>query len=45
MINHSSNLELEEDPRSFVDGLWRQASTAGAFIGIDKRALGTTNDM
>ncbi|RYR59032.1 hypothetical protein Ahy_A05g024880 isoform B [Arachis hypogaea] len=42
MLNYS---ELEEDPRSLADGLWRRATAAGAFTRMEKRAFAIADDI
>ncbi|XP_020978922.1 uncharacterized protein LOC107643195 isoform X2 [Arachis ipaensis] len=37
--------ELEEDPRSLADGLWRRATAAGAFTRMEKRAFAIADDI
>ncbi|MED6204569.1 hypothetical protein PIB30_010118 [Stylosanthes scabra] len=37
--------ELEEDPSSLADGLWRRATAAGAFTRMEKRAFGIADDI
>lgn len=36
---------LEEDPGTFSEGLWRRAVAAGAFTHMEKRAFGIADDM
>ncbi|KAF7825016.1 Tyrosine-protein kinase [Senna tora] len=37
--------ELEVDPGSLADGLWRRASAAGAYTRLEKRAFGIADDI
>ncbi|KAM2783181.1 hypothetical protein COP1_012693 [Malus domestica] len=37
--------KLEGDPGLLSDGLWRRASTAGAFTPMEKRAFGIADDI
>ncbi|XP_024044293.1 uncharacterized protein LOC18048871 isoform X3 [Citrus clementina] len=36
---------LEEDPGTFSEGLWRRAAAAGAFTPMEKRAFGIADDV
>ena len=46
MISITSYSNLEEDPRSsLMEGLWRQATTTGAFTPMEKGAFRLADDM
>ncbi|KAE9606486.1 hypothetical protein Lal_00014041 [Lupinus albus] len=37
--------EVEEDPQPLADGLWRRATSAGAFNRMEKRVFGIADDI